>query len=308
MNINWKGILFWSNQFYGIGAVLLAVASNLLLLHTVPDIFILLFIHLITVLYYTHAYLVEFKEGIYNDRSIWYQKHKIYLRYRQLTFTFFCIYIGIFKLNILKVVYNTKFEFKIYLIVTLLLSAVYYLPTLNQKIPNLIRNNGIFKSISIAWVWTITTCFIPVWFSTEIKNGSLFISDAFLIYSAQVFLFILALAILFDIKDIYKDSNENVNTLVVKLGILKTINRIIVPLLILNAILVLWLFCISKLTVLYVLFEFIVLVLTYIVSRVVVHIKSIHANIILIDGLIVLKAILSICCFIICNFVPTVKK
>jgi hypothetical protein len=66
VTFNWKGIFLWSNQFYGICAVLLAIETNLVLFHKMPNSFLLIFIHLATVVYYTHAYFHEHHDGIYD--------------------------------------------------------------------------------------------------------------------------------------------------------------------------------------------------------------------------------------------------
>lgn len=291
MKINWKGLILWSNHFYGICAVLLAIESNFMLIQKMPNLFLLLFIHLATVVYYTHAYLQEVHDGVYNERTTWYQNNAKYLIIRQILFICLSIWIGLFKLDILNLFYHATLWVKCIMLLTIFISAIYYLPKYSIFSFNIFRHIGILKSISIAWVWSIISCVLPIWLElhenfTHILNTYIF-WDHFIF----IFLFILILAILFDIKDLYRDKKELVHTIVAKYGIDFTIHKIILPLLCIQFLFVLlgymlhvnsgWQFNINLL----------MLGLTYLVARKVIHYDAIHTNLLMIDGLIVIKAI-----------------
>lgn len=294
VKINWKGLILWSNHFYGICAVLLAIESNFILIQKMPNLFLLLFIHVVTVVYYTHAYLQETHDGVYNERTTWYQNNARYLIIRQILFTCLCIWIGLFKLDIINLFYHATLWIKCIMLLSIFISAIYYLPKYSIFSFNIFRHIGILKSISIAWVWTIISCVLPVWFELHNNFTNLLTTYSFWNHFIFTFLFILVLAILFDIKDLYRDKKELVHTIVSKHGIDFTIYKIIVPLLIIMLMFALvaymlhinngWQFIINVLN----------LGLTYHVAKKVIYLKDIYTNILMIDGLIVIKSISSI--------------
>jgi hypothetical protein len=291
VQINWKGLLFWSNQFYGICAVSLAIESSLKLFHTLPSLTILILIHLATVIYYTHAYLLDRKEGIYNERSSWYLKHKKYIYARQIVFTLFGIYIAFFKINIFDLLVGSNILFWVLILITLFFCFFYYLPTVAPRKKNLIRNFGYLKSISIAWVWSITTCVIPIWLMG--KFNPVLTHFSFWFHFIQLFLFIFILAVLFDIKDINRDQQELVNTIAVKMGKDEILKRVVLPVLILCTILAVIQNYILQESFFVLLPQLLLMILVYWVSTLVIGIRSIFYNIILIDGLMIIKVILS---------------
>ena len=291
MKINWKGLLFWSNQFYGICAVSLAIESSLKLLHVLPSISTLILIHLGTVIYYTHAYLLDRKGGIYNERSEWYNKHKKNIYTRQVIYTFIVFFIAFFKFKIFDLLTSSNCLFWMLILVTLFFTSFYYLPTILPQKKNIIRTSGYLKSISIAWVWTVVTCVIPIWLSG--KFNLMIVGFTFWFHLIQLFLFIFILAVLFDIKDINRDQQELTNTIVVKIGKDKIRTRIILPVLFLSSILAVIEFQILNESLLLLLPQLALVVLVYWVSNLIIDIRSIFYNILLIDGLMIIKAILS---------------
>jgi hypothetical protein len=294
VKLNWKGIFLWSNQFYGICAVLLAVDSNLIILNTIPNIFILLLIHLSTVVYYTHAYLQENHDGIYDERSKWYQQNYHYIKFRQIAITCLCVWLGFFKLRMFSIFLQTPIWMQLIIFLSILISVIYYLPNFHFFSFKSFRHKGIFKSLSIAWVWSIICCMLPIWYSLG-KNFTVILTKyIFWNHFIYLFLFILVLSILFDIKDLYRDKLELINTIVAKHGIPFTINKIILPIII---------FLISFVIAGYfyhvnsewqVVVNLVILVLTFFVTQKVINQTSIHINILLIDGLIIIKSLLSI--------------
>ncbi len=291
MKINWKGLLFWSNQFYGICAVCLAIESSLKILHVLPSIYILMLIHLATVVYYTHAYLLDKKDGIYNDRSAWYLKHKKYIYTRQIIYTLIGIYIAFFKCKIFDLLASSNILYWVLILVTLFFCSFYYLPTILSKKKNIIRTSGYLKSISIAWVWAIATCVIPIWLLG--KFNLMVANIPFWFHFIQLFLFIFILAVLFDVKDINRDKQELVNTIAVKMGKDEIPKKIVLPILIICAIIAIVETYLIDEPILVLWTQLLLMVLIYWVSKLIMGIRSILYNIILIDGLMIIKVILS---------------
>ena len=298
MKLNWKGIFLWSNAFYGFCAVMLSVESSLLLLNRYPNPFLLLLIYLGTIVYYTHAYLVECKLGEQNERVIWYLEKQKYLKLRQLIYTCICIYLAVVKLDIVNVLINANLFVKFILLISILLSAAYYLPTIHLiSFPNS-RNKGVLKSMSIAWVWTFTCCFIPIWLGSN--NPNLLFTKNVNLYLLQFFIYLLVLAILFDIKDMSKDQKEEVYTIAVRLGAYKTVKQIIVPLLLLYYIIVMYWLYAKEFSAYFMVLQGVLIIVCYQIAHWILKLKAIHANILLVDGLLVLKAIIGIA-FILMN-------
>lgn len=292
MKINWKGLLLWSNQFYGICAVALSIESCLMILGKFPTIPVLLFIHLSTVIYYTHAYFLESKDGIYNERSKWYTEHKKYLYARQSIYTGICIYLGLVTIPVVTLLSNVNWFLFFIFILTLLLAILYYLPSLFPALKNSIRKFGIIKSVSIAWVWAIACCILPIWLSPSIEKT--FFQPLIWLHTIELFIFIFILAILFDIKDMQSDQSESVITLVVKIGKDRIVNNLIVPSLIVFTLVVCIVWYQLPVTILFLYLQLLLVCLLYFVSKLVINVQSIFKNILLIDGLMIIKAILSI--------------
>ena len=295
--LDWKGILLWSNQFYGICAASLSIASTMYIFHQPPTFFITAFVYLSTLLYYTHAYLRETKEGLYNDRTEWYQYFKGYLVVRQGVLTLILLWLAFFKLDSIHWLLNMGMPAQTILFFSALLSFSYYFP--GKYFPSLvvIREWGIFKSLTIAWVWAIACCFVPSIYMLHVGNHLAITHFQSAAYFLKLFVFILLLAILFDIKDLIRDKEEMVNTIVLKYGVAYTLNKLAIPLLLLYYGLSVLLFLIHEESFPYLCGQMVLVVITFIVIRMIQHIKSIHYNMLLIDGLMLLKGLIGIILF-----------
>jgi len=292
---HWIGVLLWSNQFYGICALLIAIESSVLILHAIPPFPILACIHLSTVLFYTNAYLLENVGGIYNERTSWYLKNKKYLLFRQTVYFGALLYYFFTRINLGRVYENNSFFAPIALCISLLVCVFYYLPHFFPKYTFSSRNNGVLKTISIAWVWTFTTCIFPLWFAPNFKTVEFGISCW--LYTIQLFIFIFILAILFDIKDVNRDQHEKISTIYLKVGKEKFNTRVLLPILILYGTLHFVDYIFFQHAIIFLVIQLLITFLVFIVSKIVMKMKSIYMNIILIDGLMIIKAFLSLIYF-----------
>ena len=287
----WKGLLLWSNHFYGIAASLLTIETTMLILNQLPSFFLVAFIYIGTLVYYTYAYFNETITGLYNERSNWYQSNKGYLKIRQIFLILLCISIGVFKLQLIEIFILLSIGLKIMLCIALVIILLYYYAHKIFKRVNL-RNKGLLKSMSIAWVWVVVCFILPIVIQSQGKYN--FSAHYALVHLLQLYLFILILAILFDIKDINRDNDENIKTLVAKYGIKPIMYTFIFPLVLVY----LWVsfFLLFRLQESFVYFltplliSFLIVMVGYLVQKR----KAIHENILLIDGLILIKALLGI--------------
>ena len=289
----WKGMLLWSNHFYGIAAGLLCIETTLTLLKKPPSFYLVAFIYLSTVIYYTYAYFDEIKTGIYNERSQWYLQNKKYLKIRQLILIIVCFYLAVFKLHLIQIFFSLTIGLQLILLFTSLLAFLYYYPHFLLKNMQL-RNKGLLKSISIAWVWVVVSCILPILVLTNGQSNFNPIDYATILYFLQQFLFILILAILFDIKDLNKDQDEDVKTVVVKYGIKPAIDKFIIPLLVMYWLVSMLLFFNLMPPFAYLILSFVIAFLLVLVTYLIQKRTAIHENILLIDGLIIVKAIMGI--------------
>ncbi len=287
----WKGLLLWSNHFYGIAASLLTIETTMLILNQLPSFFLVAFIYIGTLVYYTYAYFNETSTGLYNERSKWYQSNKGYLKIRQIFLILLCISIGVFKLQLIEIFILLSIGLKLILCIALVIILLYYYAHKIFKRGNL-RKKGLLKSMSIAWVWVVVCFILPIVIQSQGKYN--FSAHYALPHLLQLYLFILILAILFDIKDINRDNDENIKTLVAKYGIKPIMYTFIFPLVLVY----LWVsfFLLFRLQESFVYFltplliSFLIVMVGYLVQKR----KAIHENILLIDGLILIKALLGI--------------
>jgi 4-hydroxybenzoate polyprenyltransferase len=281
----------WSNHFYGIAASLLAIESSMVILNQVPSFFLVAFIYIGTLVYYTYAYFNETSTGLYNERSNWYQSNKGYLKIRQFVLILLCISIGVFKLQLIEIFILLPIGLKLTLCTALVIILLYYYAHKIFKRVNL-RNKGLLKSMSIAWVWVVVCFILPIVMQSQGKYN--FSAHYALLHLLQLYLFILILAILFDIKDINRDNDENIKTLVAKYGIKPIMYTFIFPLVLVYLWVSFFLFFRLNESFVYFLTPLLISLLILMVSYLVQKRKTIHENILLIDGLILIKALLGI--------------
>ena len=194
----------------------------------------------------------------------------------------------------LNLFFHTTLWIQLILLLTVFISTIYYIPNFHFLPLKSFRHIGILKSISITWVWSIICCLLPIWFTLGKNFTVILYKYIFWNHFIYLFLFILVLSILFDIKDLYRDKKELINTIVAKHGIPFTINSIILPLLTVLLFFVIVGYVYQVNTKPQLIANMAILGLTYYITQKVIYQKTIHVNMLLIDGLIMIKALLSI--------------
>lgn len=219
--------IFYGNYFYGCCTVALAAEAGFqqeLSLNS-PAFYLLLYFG--TVLFYTHAYIQEGTVNVSNPRSRWYAKnHQLIIR-TQIFLSVTCAILAVFLLtgnfNSLQ---QISFTNMLLPIVSAFTALAYY--GISSKFN--LRKTGWFKPFAIGFVWAITVTYIPViWWGVE--NNTDYIFNSFNVwFLIKNFMYISLLAVLFDIKDYAADHNKKLKTFVVRIGLRKTIFYIIIPL------------------------------------------------------------------------------
>ena len=117
------------------------------------------------------------------------------------------------------------------------------------------------------------------------------VSLAFWFHLIPLFLFLLILAILFDIKDIARDKTESIHTLAVKVGKERIVMTAIMPILCMYAVIVGYDYYIFQKSIIYLIHNIILIGLIIVVAKVILKKEAIYTNILLVDGLIIVKVI-----------------
>jgi len=295
----WRKIIkfiFFANYFVGILAIGLSLESvvQLQLPFNSGVYYALLFCG--TVFYYTYAYTGT---GSYttsdNPRTQWYRDHRVFIRISQIVLTSVCVSSGIYIAakhyeNIL----NLPLPYWFIVVIVALSVLLYYrlLPQSSLKLN--LRNTGWIKAFVIGFVWACCVNLLPL-VMLKIERGH-FIAEPFLAVWLFVknWMFCTVNAIMFDMKDYADDANKQLKTFAVRIGLRKTIFYVLIPLLTIGVIsftVFAWLRNFGMITFLINLVPFICLL---IVAYSLQWRKSILFYLIVIDGLLLVKALCGI--------------
>lgn len=202
--------LLFSNVFIA----LCAVAQGLItyqLLHLNPDKHVLGLLFCSTIALYNFSILLS--KPAKPENSTFRRVRWIFSHYRlMITITIIAI------LSILPLSFFLSTSSKILLITLALVSVAYSLPifSINDKRFGL-RNIPGVKLFLIAAVWALSCVLLPI---LEIENhqGAVISLNDTILLIAKRFLFIAAITVPFDIRDLFQDKNDELKTIPVLLG------------------------------------------------------------------------------------------
>lgn len=280
---------FFGNYFYAVCIASLCIASFAQLGHQhIPILFVTL-AAAATVYYYNHSYLFESIDDAPNQRTIWVREHAGRIKKIQKLLFAFLVAGGSYELYTLYPgIHLMEVDDILYCCLIGLGSFLYYFDTKKYPFINL-RSYGLLKPVVIGCIWAGVGVYAPFLYlklSQQHYTGMsylpiLFVSNA---------LYISVIAVLFDIKDFESDANKQMKTLVVRIGLTKTINWFVVPLVALILLATLRYSYLHQFTGYQILLNTIPLILLISVSYQMHQRKSILYYLAIIDGLIVVKA------------------
>lgn len=249
-----------------------------------------------TLVYYTNASLmVEFSIHSSNERSQWYAQHKKLMLSTQ--YIFFVIIVLSLTYFALKHFQQLKFLSAsewIELLIFPTVSFFYY--GIETKIFGRLnlRTIGWLKPIVIGFVWAGLTTIYPVLYDCIEKGQpySIGLLGSFLFL--KNFIFITLLGILFDIKDYAMDYNAQLKTIVIKLGLRKTLFFLIIPLCLIGLTSFYFYAYSQHLSLIRVLINTIPFLLIMAVTYSLSSRRSIFFYLVIIDGLMLVKALCGI--------------
>lgn len=225
-------LFFFGNYFYGICAIALSIEGELQQHYPLNTFLYYILAFSATVVYYTNAYiLTEVSDDIANIRSMWYARNRKFMQANQVFFFLLMLACGgIFLFNRWgNILAMHGIEWAILLCFPVV-SALYYGVDSRFFGKINLRNIGWLKPFIIGFTWAGLVTIYPILYycldnglhyHPTIVGGFLFIKN---------FMFITMLCILFDIKDYAMDYNAQLKTLVVKIGLRRTIFYFIIPL------------------------------------------------------------------------------
>lgn len=296
MGLKLLKFIFFGNYFVGILAVALTIEATLQLGNPFNSLSYYLLLFMAPIVYYTYAYMgATNNQHPDNPRTAWYASHRQYVYRSQLVLSIICctIIVAIAILNY-RAILNLPLAYWI-LVLSVLVMAVLYYGLVPVVFFNLnLRNTGWLKPFIIGFVWAATANLLPL-IMLKIQSGTDTTESIFWLFLfIKNFMFCTVNAIMFDMKDYAIDSNRQLKTFVVRMGLKKTIFYVLLPLL-LTGMLSLSIFAyIMDFALLRYLINLIPFVLTAIAAYSMNKRKNIFYYLIVIDGLILVKALCGI--------------
>ena len=280
---------FFGNYFYAVCVVVLCIASFAQLGHRqIPILFVAL-AAAATVYYYNHSYLLESIDDAPNQRTIWVREHAGRIKKIQWWLFVFLLMGGSYELyTLFPGIRLMGADDILFCCLIGLGSFLYYFDTKKYPFLNL-RSYGLLKPVVIGCIWAGVGVYAPYLFLKLSQQQHVSMSHLPILFVSNA-LYISVIAVLFDIKDFESDANKQMKTLVVRIGLTKTINWFVVPLGALILLATLRYSYLHGFTGYQILLNTIPLILLISVSYQMYQRKSILYYLAIIDGLIVVKA------------------
>ncbi len=205
--MNLLRLLINTNIYISLAAALLTLESQVLLgmepqLH--PYVFIVFFATLLEYNLYRVMLFVTKQEALNHERHVWVKRHPV---------AFWCL-TGLSVLGFLAAVFSAKKEVLLTLAPIALVTFLYSLPVSKDR-RNIfkLREVPLLKIFLIAFAWSAATIFLPV-----IQSGNAYDSSHIGLMFLERCLFVFAITIPFDIRDMKADQLAGLTTLPVLLG------------------------------------------------------------------------------------------
>jgi 4-hydroxybenzoate polyprenyltransferase len=288
--------IFFGNYFVGTLAVALSLetAFQLQIPFNSPLYYLLLFSG--TVMYYTYAYsgILSTTKSV-NPRTIWYGRHHDFVKWSQLTLLILCITLSVILLvsyfhNILRL----PPEYWLVVVLICLAATLYYGLIPQSFIKINLRNTGWFKAFIIGFVWACCVNLLPL-LVLQIERGPYYVDPVFALWLfMKNWMFCTVNAIMFDLKDYEDDSNQQLKTFVVRYGLQRTIFFVLIPLLLVGVFSLLVFAHARHFKTIVIIFNLTPFILMLAVAWSMLRHKNILYYLIVIDGLLLVKALCGI--------------
>ncbi|WP_353717785.1 UbiA family prenyltransferase [Dyadobacter sp. 676] len=288
--------VFFANYFVGLLAVALSLetAFQLNLPLNSPVYYLLVFCT--TVFYYTIAYSGPVAPKVSaNPRTEWYRLHYRFVRVSQVFLFSICSGMGSWYLakNLSSALHLPLHYWLVLLLVPL--AAVLYYGLLPKSLISLnLRRTGWLKAFVIGFVWAGCVNLFPI-AALRIEQGVTAGEPLLMLWLfVKNWMFCTVNAIMFDMKDYEDDANIELKTFAVRMGLRKTIYLVLVPLLLVGLISFLAFALYRHFGIPTILFNMVPFVCLLTVAFSLQRRQSILFYLIVIDGLLLVKALCGI--------------
>lgn len=289
--------IFFGNYFVGLLAVSLNIetAMQLKIPFNAIEYYVLLFFA--PILYYTYAYQKATAYGPGNNlRSNWYWNHRKFIVWSQRVVLFICLAVGFrFVFKYFSGIFSLPFYYYVALAIMLLMGLLYYGLLFKSFRSFNLRQVGWLKAFIIGLVWACCANVLPLIF-LQMESKDFEYSDGYLWTWLFVknWMFCAVNAIIFDIKDYPTDANRYLRTFVVRLGLRKTIFYVLIPLLCVGVCALCIFAYYRSFTGLQLTLNLLPFLLTIFIAYTMHKRKNILFYLVIIDGIILFKAICGI--------------
>ena len=223
--------VLFGNYFLAFCIVALSVETGIKNGFFITDLWYYLFVFLSVTVYYTHAYINEKETSPpSNIRSRWYYENRLLIRFTQIFFTAIVLCLGIYFL--LKYALSAAvFDLADWSLLFLFpfIALLYYGVIFPARFRFRLRNIAWLKPFLIGFVCTGIIVIYPMLFNALEQQSVFRLSIVKAHYFFTNLLFTTAIAIMFDIKDFAADHNYHLKTFVVARGLRFTIFFILLP-------------------------------------------------------------------------------
>ncbi|HWB26803.1 MAG TPA: UbiA family prenyltransferase [Chitinophagaceae bacterium] len=226
--------IFFGNYFYGICTVALSIEASLQQYYPLNNPAWYIFVFSASVVYYTYAYMGDVPASAHdtlNKRTQWYIKNRGAISVARTVFYIITACSAAFIIykfggNIFKI----KFWQWLVIASVPAVALLYYGPPFESFKHYNLRQTGWLKPFIIGYVWAGSTTIYPLIFY-QVETGYPYtITYIGLLLFIKNLMYISVLGIMFDIKDYAADHNRQLKTFVVRVGLRKTLFYIILPL------------------------------------------------------------------------------
>lgn len=223
-------LLFYGNYFYGICVVASCVETSVLRQVALNDASFYLLMFTATVLYYNYPYARNYSPVHANARTLWHIRNRNFIKASQVAMTIIvAVLLGWFVYSHYAVVRTMDAVNWLLLLLFPAVAALYYGANFYSRQYD-IRRMGLLKPFIIGFIWAGIVTIYPELFNHIISNTPYDFPFQGMMLFVKNTMFIAMLAIMFDVKDYAADSRSELSTFIVKLGLRKTIFYILVPL------------------------------------------------------------------------------
>jgi 4-hydroxybenzoate polyprenyltransferase len=285
--------IFYGNYFYGLCVLTLILETCSLLNIPCDEILMYTVAYIATVLFYSYPYTKKYFPLSSNPRTQWYFRNRVWVNRSMIALTLVFVLLAswsvIENITVIKKISGMQW---LLLLVFPATGALYYGTNFISGFN--LRQVSLIKPFVIGFVWAGAVSIYPVlYYDVKYSKEVLFDLLACLLFLKN-FMFVSVLAIMFDIKDYVTDSHTQLNTLVVKIGLRKTIFYVLLPLPVLGLLTFLSYaiphqFDIPKMILILLPFLLLIAVAYSLKQR-----RSLLYYLIVVDGLMVLKALFGI--------------